>query len=116
MNCNQRTFPLGLAGRACSLYEILGREVELPGLLETVLAALAEELRDPDWRPKLERRLYGLGRAVVLKPVAAPGQPPLEDSLRGIVAGVAEDGALLLESAGSARAVYSGELAFEPDP
>lgn len=114
LNCNQRAFPPELAGRACSLYQLLGREVALPGVLEAVLTAVEAELRDPGWVPKLTRRLHGLGRAATVLPARGPKVPG--ETLRGVVAGIAGDGALLLESAGSTRAVYSGELVLQTDP
>ena len=105
LNCNQRSFPW--AGRACSLAGLLGREVELPALLEAVLGTLAAVLRDPAWQPKLESRLYGVGRAAFVRPVGEG------EVLRGVVQGVAGDGALLLRVDGSPRAVYSGELSVQ---
>lgn len=114
LNCNQRAFPPELAGQACSLYQLMGREVPLPGVLEAVLAALAAELRDPGWVPKLVQRLHGLGRPAAVLPARGPEVPG--EILRGVVAGIGGDGALLLESAGSTRAVYSGELVLQPDP
>jgi BirA family biotin operon repressor/biotin-[acetyl-CoA-carboxylase] ligase len=110
VNCNQRSFPTELAGRACSLVELLGREVALPELLSGILAAFHAALRDDAWQARLQRRLYGVGREAVLRP-AAGGTP-----IVGRVRGVAGDGALLLESAGGLQAVYSGELSFQTQP
>jgi len=107
VNCNQRVFPPELADRACSLAGLLDREVALPELLGGILTALHEALRDGNWRARLQRRLYGLGRAAMVQ----DGGP----SPAGRVRGVAEDGALLLESEGAIRPVYSGELFFQPE-
>jgi biotin-(acetyl-CoA carboxylase) ligase len=108
VNCNQRAFPQELAGRACSLAELLGSQVALPELLADILAALHATLRDEGWRARLERRLYGLGREALLS-------GPSGGIERGTVRGVAEDGALLLEAGGRVLPVYSGELSFQAE-
>jgi BirA family biotin operon repressor/biotin-[acetyl-CoA-carboxylase] ligase len=105
VNCNQLEFPARLG--ACSLAGLLGREVALPGLLADILAALHAALGDEDWRSGLQRRLYGAGREATLRPEGG-GAP-----IVGRLLGVAEDGALLLESGGEVRPVYSGELLFQ---
>jgi len=109
VNCNQLDFPPGLAGRACSLAGLLGREVSLPGLLADILAALHAALGDRDWRAGLQHRLYGVGREATIR---AEGGGV---SIAGRMRGVAEDGALLLESGGRIRTIYSGELLFQPE-
>jgi biotin-(acetyl-CoA carboxylase) ligase len=81
--------------------------VALPELLADILAALHAALRDGDWRAQLQRRLYGLGRVAVVQ----DGETPIAAR----VCGVAEDGALLLESEGEIRSIYSGELFFQPE-
>jgi len=109
VNCNQLDFPPGLAGRACSLAGLLGREVSLPGLLADILAALHAALGDGNWRAGLQHRLYGVGREATIRPEGGVV------SIAGRVRGVAEDGALLLESGGRIRTIYSGELLFQPE-
>jgi BirA family biotin operon repressor/biotin-[acetyl-CoA-carboxylase] ligase len=109
VNCNQLDFPPELAGRACSLAGLLGREVALPGLLADILSALHAALGDRDWRAGLQRRLYGVGREAAVSPEGG-GAP-----LAGKVLGVAEDGALLLDTGGEIRPIYSGELLFQPE-
>ncbi len=103
VNANQRSFDAELGGEACSLAQLLDREVELPDLLEQVLEALFAVLQDRSWRGRLEERLCGLGQEVTVV-------QPLEGGLTGVLRGVAEDGALLLEQDGRLRPVYSGEL------
>jgi BirA family biotin operon repressor/biotin-[acetyl-CoA-carboxylase] ligase len=103
INANQRDFAPALSGQACSLSQLLGRQVELPDLLEQLLAALFAVLQDSSWRSRLERRLCGLGEEVTVI------QPPQTD-LTGVLRGVAEDGALLVEQDGRLKPVYSGEL------
>jgi BirA family biotin operon repressor/biotin-[acetyl-CoA-carboxylase] ligase len=106
VNCNQLHFPVEL--KACSLAGLLGREVALPELLADILAALHAALRDGDWRAGLQRRLYGVGREATMRPEGGG------DPIAARVLGVAEDGALLLESGGQVRPAYSGELFFQP--
>jgi BirA family biotin operon repressor/biotin-[acetyl-CoA-carboxylase] ligase len=110
VNANQRGFAAGLAGQVCSLAQLLDREVELPGLLEHVLKAFFAVLQNSSWRGRLEQRLCGLGQEVTV--VQAP-----EGGLTGVLRGVAEDGALLLEQDGQLRPVYGGELRLllQPD-
>jgi len=107
LNANQFSFPAGLEEQVCSLARILGREVHLPTLLQRVLFALHAVLRDREWRDRLQKRLYGLGQAAVV--IQAEGDSP-PGVLRGLLRGVAGDGALLLEREGRVHAVYSGEL------
>ncbi len=108
LNCNQLSFPPELADRVRSLAGLLGREVALPELLADILAALKTSLDDEEWRAGLERRLYGIGRQALLKGDSGPPSA-------GTVRGVAEDGALLLESAVGIRPFYSGELRFQTE-
>ncbi len=109
LNCNQLDFPPELAGRACSLAGLLGREVALPGLLADILAALRAALGDGDWRAGLQSCLYGVGREATMRP--EDGGAPIAAR----VLGVSEDGALLLDSGGEILPVYSGELFFQPE-
>jgi BirA family biotin operon repressor/biotin-[acetyl-CoA-carboxylase] ligase len=109
VNCNQLDFPPEVAGRACSLAGLLGREVTLPGLLAGILSALHAALGDGDWRAGLQRRLYGVGREATVG-LEGGGAP-----IAGRLLGVAEDGALLLDCGGEIRPIYSGELLFQPE-
>lgn len=109
INANQRTFAAGLGDEACSLAQVLGHEVDLPALLARVLAALFAVLRDEAWRERLEERLSGLGGFVtVTLGAAAMGQET--GTLHGVLRGVDDDGALLLEKDGRVQRIYGGEL------
>jgi BirA family transcriptional regulator, biotin operon repressor / biotin---[acetyl-CoA-carboxylase] ligase len=79
VNCTQSSFPAEIAGSAVSLAMAAGREVAPLALLPVVLARLKECLSDDDWRVKVAARLLS----------------PCAD---GIVRGVDEDGALLVEA------------------
>ena len=107
VNCNQESFPRELEGKACSLRQLLGAEVALPELLAAVLAAIRAVLDDEGWREALLARLHGLGFPAVLRDGGR--------TARGIVRGVAEDGALLLESEGRVGPFYSGELTVQAE-
>jgi biotin-(acetyl-CoA carboxylase) ligase len=124
LNCNQPEFPGEIAARAVSLRQLLGREVELPAVLQRILAHLHAELADPHWRTRLEERLYLRGRRVrVLEDAEAPpGGAGRLAARQGRLVGLADDGALLLQpdsgTGGEARApvrVYAGELQELPE-
>ena len=87
VNCLQRSFPAGIADRACSLAMAAGRDIAPLALLPLVLARLKECLADMGWREKVLQRLAFLGTAVH------------DGGAEGIVRGLDEDGALLLEDA-----------------
>jgi BirA family biotin operon repressor/biotin-[acetyl-CoA-carboxylase] ligase len=109
INANQRGFSPALSEAACSLVQLLGHEVDLPDLLEETLAALFAALQDGAWRSRVEERLCGLGSPVMLtQPAAGAGAP--QGTVYGVLRGVADDGALLLEREGQVQPVYSGEL------
>ena len=120
LNVNQRAFPGGIAGRAVSLRQLLGRELEPLSLLEPLLAELARALADGawqspvDWRQAIEERLFLRGRPVRFAEGAPGGRV-----LRGELLGLSPDGALLLRPAGAPPQgsapleLYSGELTAE---
>ena len=107
VNCNQRSFPPELEGRACCLRELIGADVALTELLADILAAIHATLGDAAWREALQARLHGLGCSALLR----DGRR----ALRGTLRGVAEDGALLLESGGRVGSYYNGELILQPE-
>jgi BirA family biotin operon repressor/biotin-[acetyl-CoA-carboxylase] ligase len=109
VNANQRAFAAGLRDGACSLAQVLGREVDLPDLLRRILVALFAALPDQAWRKKLEERLCGLGGFVTVTRDAAAVDRE-QGTLHGVLRGVDDDGALLLEVDGQVRQIYSGEL------
>lgn len=110
VNCNQKEQPLELADRAISVRQVVDCRISRLRLLESFLRVFHRLLQDDCWRPELERRLFGIGRWVVVRRVA--GQ-----DLSGILVGLAEDGALLVAERGEERPptpVYTGELATGP--
>ncbi len=111
LNCNQIHFPGRLGRSATSLAKALGREVRPLQILEELLPVLQATLVDPKWKKKVLARLYRLGREAVLRlPLGdSPGTP---QNQRGIIRGLAEDGALLFQPGGSSETIrlYTGEI------
>lgn len=99
--------------KAASLAEVLQPPPELPALLATLLAALQRQLQE------FTRQGFAAARADWLASHAYQNQavclysdfaPPLE----GICRGVAEDGALLLETSSGVQRIISGEVSLRP--
>ncbi len=57
VNCAQKRFPRELAGSACSLVQVVGREVHPVSLLPRVLARMKETIQDDQWKDKVLARL-----------------------------------------------------------
>jgi len=114
VNCNQVSFPEELEQKAISLSRILDREVDRRVILKELLKVLRTALDDSDWKDKVEQRLYGLGREVVLHSPLAAGS--CRDQC-GVIRGLNNDGSLLFQPAGSAEAIslYMGEISFVVD-
>jgi BirA family biotin operon repressor/biotin-[acetyl-CoA-carboxylase] ligase len=113
LNCNQVEFPPWLDAKATSLAAELGREVSRWDLLELFLGALAESLRDVEWRGKAEGMLWKKGeRATFLPGSASPGPAAGRRVLMGRPVGLDGEGSLLFleDGAESAVAHASGEL------
>jgi BirA family biotin operon repressor/biotin-[acetyl-CoA-carboxylase] ligase len=72
LNCNQQSFPPELESKATSLARVLGRQVNVPNLMEEVLRKLKSSLDDEDWRAKVVERLYGLKRGYGHRKTAPP--------------------------------------------
>ena len=111
VNCNQRSFPPELRGRATSLALELGREVDRWALLALILAEIRASLEDRSWAEGAARLLWRLGDEVSFVPGAAPEPGREPEPIRARLAGIDERGALILESSdGKAEAYFAGEL------
>lgn len=111
LNIGQKDFPLEIAERVSSLALILGGAFELSAVLECFLFSLKQTLsQDFPWREKLEQRLFMLNEEVQFSPGSETTNGG--EGLRGVLHGIGEDGALLLETKGKIKAFYSGELSF----
>jgi BirA family biotin operon repressor/biotin-[acetyl-CoA-carboxylase] ligase len=113
VNVGQREFPEELRERAGSLSLALG---PLPPsapllMLEKLLSRLYGEIeaprRAPSWLERLDGRLYKKGEPVRFRPGAAAAA-----AVEGILAGVGENGEILIRAKGGTEAFVSGELEF----
>ncbi|MDR2767733.1 MAG: biotin--[acetyl-CoA-carboxylase] ligase [Treponema sp.] len=115
VNLGRKEFPPELSARATSValaleaygarYDGAARGV----LLEKILFALQQTLAGDDWRRGVEARLYKKGETVRFIAGAAVNDGAAA-AVEGDLAGVREDGALLLASGGETRACLTGEL------
>jgi BirA family biotin operon repressor/biotin-[acetyl-CoA-carboxylase] ligase len=118
INVAERDFPPELRHRATSIALETGAEAGslIPEkLLEKILFYLHEEFREPDWRERLDARLYLKGQRVRFIPGAAPADPDLPgagspDAVEGILAGIGPAGELLLRLNEGIRSYITGEL------
>jgi BirA family biotin operon repressor/biotin-[acetyl-CoA-carboxylase] ligase len=108
LNCNQLEFPAEPG--AVSLARLLGREVERLQLLERILEQIRVSLAERDWKAALLERLHYLGREVIFRQ-EMPGNVGSGRTLRGVLDGVEDDGALRLRlPGGRTTTLYSGEI------
>ena len=116
LNISQKAFPPDIAGKASSLALVLGGEsggaesgkAALKAALERFLFFLKEALSAGyPWREELGKRLFMLNERIRFLPAGGDG-PAIE----GVLRGVDEDGALLLETGGGLKTFYSGEIIF----
>lgn len=107
--CERAEFPADLSERVAVLSELCDRKVEPPEVEPIVLEAVgatARRLRSSEGRRELweesRRLLYGLGRAVRID-----GRPG------GVIRGLDEDGALLVDHDGELLTVHAGDVVVE---
>lgn len=111
INVLPRVYPAGIADRATSLTAELGRSVDAPVLLAECLAAFAE---------RVAQLTAGNSNAVLdrwreLSPSSIGAGVEFEGHgcrMRGITAGIAEDGALLVRAGDRIEAVRSGQVSW----
>lgn len=110
LNVNQRSFSPEIALRATSLALSLGlkEDIDRWRLLELLLEQLLIVLVEPDWREEAEVFLWRKGERVRF----LVGLPEREETVDGILEGIAPSGALLLRPEGQGRPqeFLSGEL------
>lgn len=110
LNVNQDRFPPELADRATSVAQAAHRPIARAPLLAALLARLEMQYRSlfaddgASVRAAYEKRLDRLGRRVELR-TTDTGHP-----VRGVVHGINDQGALLLETNGSVHAFHAGEV------
>jgi len=110
VNCNQRSFPACLAGRATSLALCLGGDINRWRLLELFLGELRLELGSEDWKSGVERLLWRRGELVRFVPGGPDSGPAMEGRLEGLDPG----GALIIRPEGGPPAAFAaGELLLD---
>ena len=122
LNAAQREFPEHLRGKAISVAIAANKEPLSDNgkkemrwlLLEKILLRLYDELENKRyakcWKERLEQRLYKKGEQVVF----AQGAAGSGREVRGLLAGIGEDGELLIlpDGESEARGFFSGEIGF----
>lgn len=110
LNVNQNDFPAALRDTATSIKQAAHRPIERPPLFADLLLNLErryQSLADDEGesvRAAYENRLHRLGQSVTLR---------ITDTnhlLRGVVRGIADDGALRLETPEGLQIVHAGEV------
>ncbi len=103
VNCNQERFPKELNDTACSLTQILRRQVENFHILKRILFFIKRSISDTQWKGKLFKRLYGLGEEIEVQQ---------DEEFKGVLKGVADDGALLVqpENSSDILSIVSGAI------
>jgi len=100
INCNQKEFLKPIKQSACSIIQILNKEIDKSILLLEILTTLKDMIQDKEWRIKFESRLYLKEK----KCIVFCGYYPFKTQIEGFIKGVDSEGALIL------KAVDSGEL------
>jgi BirA family biotin operon repressor/biotin-[acetyl-CoA-carboxylase] ligase len=114
VNCGRKSYPKDLKKTAISLHEAGGRkcapdDILLPILKELKTCLLGEGFA---WKEEVEKRLYARGQTVAFLPGVSDGS----EVFSALLAGIQDDGQLLLrpEGAAEARAFANGELRWTP--
>jgi len=110
LNLMQKSFPEDLP-QAGSLYMVHPQDWDAEDLLTRILHKVPGVLESSISLEQWNRRLLWMGEEVEM----LEGDPARKVKKRGRVAGIAPDGALLMDfplSEGGRKAIYSGELSF----
>jgi BirA family biotin operon repressor/biotin-[acetyl-CoA-carboxylase] ligase len=110
INMNQSQFPESIKDKAISLKQIMGRSLDQESFLIDIKSEIFLQLQRPSHEilDNLEFRLCWQNE----KKILLLGDPGKKEELTGIIRGLNSDGALLFESAGELKKVYSAE--FKP--
>lgn len=104
LNCLQTRFEGGYRTAPSSLLIETGRALDPPKLGALIARAFERMTGGHGWKEEYEAMLDGKGSGAAFALGLGSGQ------VEGIIRGVGEDGALLLETADGVRAFHSGEL------
>lgn len=111
INVNQSSFSPELEDKATSLKLVYRTGIDRLRLLEIVLEMLAFTLSDPDWKIRLESLLWKRGGMVAFREGAAEA----DTFVHGTIAGIADDGHLLLVPLGETipKPYAAGEILMD---
>lgn len=116
LNVNQDAFPPELGGRATSLLLATGRHTPRAALLATLLERLEAHYdtlltgRAEQIRKTYERRLAGRGEAVAFR------FADNTERVQGILRGITDTGALILETSEGTQSFLAGEITSHLQP
>jgi BirA family biotin operon repressor/biotin-[acetyl-CoA-carboxylase] ligase len=111
VNCLQRSFTGVYRTTPTSILMETGQAPDRNSLLALILDELQRLIsRQTDWRTELDLLLAWKGRTVDFRQGLG-----VEQAHRGTLLGLAEDGGLILQTAGSAEVFHSGELSLVID-
>lgn len=115
VNLNQDFFPPELERRAVSLKMVSGRETDprdwLGALLPVLKGYIDREIAGDRVSLREEMNALLLGRGERVRFLA--GHPDQGDLRNGILRGISEEGALLLEEGERLQTLYSGEILYQ---
>jgi BirA family biotin operon repressor/biotin-[acetyl-CoA-carboxylase] ligase len=112
INCLQKGFSKELKNKAVALRQVTNKKFTPPDLLPSLLVELKECLFGQfDWKAELEKRLFLKDEIITF----VPGLPAGGEIISGRLAGILDDGRLVLKTEESAEpAVFAaGEIRFE---
>ena len=106
VNVNETEFAFTGKSEPSSLYLEAGSEHDLGQVYQDLLQELPPFLSLHDAPERIRARLYGLGRKVEMISGAADITKPLQ----GMLSGIADDGALVIDTSAGREYIYSGEI------
>jgi BirA family biotin operon repressor/biotin-[acetyl-CoA-carboxylase] ligase len=109
VNCSQSSFPVEIAGTACSLLQCCGRTLPPAVILSAFLARLREVAGQGEWQEQIRRRLFNRGRFVRID-LLGSGR-----TVEGVLCDIDDRGRLVLRlKDGRLETLAHGELMTTP--
>lgn len=106
LNVNEEAFFFSGKTTPTSLYLETGCRFDVRDVYCMLLERLPSWLSQNNCAERIASRLYGMGS----KALVSVGTAGSDDVKQGIVAGIADDGALLLDTPGGRLTIYTGEI------